>query len=194
MKLTRLKPGGRAPAFRTHDWQGNPIEPFGSHPGMTLLSFYRYASCPLCNLRIRGLITNHQQFLESGIRILAVFQSPLERIAHYVGTQSPPFPLIPDPDLKLYRLYGVESSWRGFARAWTLGIPQVYRAVVANGFLPGSMENEIHRLPADFLIDRNGRLIDVYYGRDIGDHIPLKQLFSHSLNPTLKMERISNRT
>ncbi|MCG8017386.1 MAG: AhpC/TSA family protein [Candidatus Thiodiazotropha sp. 'RUGA'] len=194
MKQTQLKPSGRAPAFETRDWQGTPIEPFGSHPGMTLLSFFRYASCPLCNLRIRELITKHQQFLDNGIRILAVFQSPLERIAHYVGHQSPPFPLIPDPDLKLYRLYGVESSWRGFARAWTLGVPQVYRAVVTNGFLPGSMENEIHRLPADFLIDRNGRLIEVYYGRDIGDHIPLEQLFSDSLNPVSKIGRISNLT
>ncbi|MCG7908722.1 MAG: peroxiredoxin-like family protein [Candidatus Thiodiazotropha taylori] len=194
MIQTQLKSRGRAPAFVTRDWQGNPIEPFGSHPGMTLLSFYRYASCPLCNLRIRELITKHQQFLNKGIRILAVFQSPLERIAHYVGSQSPPFPLIPDPDLNLYRLYGVESSWRGFARAWTLGIPKVYRAVVANGFLPGSMENEIHRLPADFLIDQSGQLIDVYYGRDIGDHIPLERLFSDSFKPALKMARMGNQT
>ncbi|MEW8237222.1 MAG: hypothetical protein AB2727_03435 [Candidatus Thiodiazotropha taylori] len=88
----------------------------------------------------------------------------------------------------------MESSWRGFARAWTLGIPKVYRAVVANGFLPGSMENEIHRLPADFLIDQSGQLIDVYYGRDIGDHIPLERLFSDSLNPALKMVRMGNQT
>lgn len=180
MKRGHLTPREKAPTFMTHDWQGNPIEPFGSHPGLTLLSFFRYASCPLCNLRVRELITKHERFLKNRIRILAVFQSPMERIAHYVGTQSPPFPLIPDPDLKLYRLYGVESSWRGFARAWTLGIPQVYRAVVANRFLPGTMENDIHRIPADFLIAPDGELVDVYYGRDIGDHIPLDQVFSRS--------------
>jgi peroxiredoxin len=178
MKPGRLKPDEKAPAFETHDWQGNRIESFGAHPGVTLLSFFRYASCPLCNLRVRELITKYEQFAENGVRILAIFQSPAERISHYVGTQFPPFPLIPDPDLKLYRLYGVESSWRGFARAWTLGIPQVFRAVVANGFLPGAMDNDIHRVPADFLIDPDGQLIDAYYGRDIGDHIPLDQVLS----------------
>jgi peroxiredoxin len=180
MKPSRLKPGEKAPAFETHDWQGNRIVPFGSHPSVTLLSFFRYASCPLCNLRVRELITKYEQFVENGMRILAIFQSPAERISHYVGTQSPPFPLIPDPDLKLYRLYGVESSWRGFARAWTLGIPQVFRAVVVNGLLPGTVENDIHRVPADFLIDQDGQLMDVYYGQDIGDHMPLEQLFSRS--------------
>lgn len=178
MKQGRLKPGEIAPAFQTRDWQNNPIEPFGTHPGLTLLSFFRYASCPLCNLRVRELITKHEEFVENGTRILAIFQSPAERIAHYVGTQSPPFPLIPDPDLTLYRLYGVESSWRGFAHAWTLGISQVFKAVVANGFLPGTMENDIHRVPADFLITPAGNLIDVYYGRDIGDHMSLDQIFS----------------
>lgn len=180
MKQLRLKPGEKAPAFKTQDWQGNRIAPYGTHPGTILLSFFRYASCPLCNLRVRELITNYERFIENGVRIQAVFQSSAERIAHYVGTQSPPFPLIPDPDLKLYRLYGVESSWRGFARAWTLGIPQVYRAVVANGFLPGTMENDIHRIPADFLIAPDGKLLDVYYGRDIGDHIPLDRVLFRS--------------
>jgi peroxiredoxin len=188
MNQGRLKAGENAPAFQTLDWQDNPIEPFGTHPGVTLLSFFRYASCPLCNLRVRELITNHDRFVENGMRILAVFQSPVERISHYVGTQSPPFPLVPDPDLKLYRLYGVESSWRGFVRAWSLGIPQVFKAVVANGFLPGTVENQINRVPADFLIAPDGRLIDVYYGRDIGDHIPLDQVFSGSYHPRSKME------
>jgi peroxiredoxin len=184
MREARLKPGEKAPAFETLDWQDNRIEPFGRHPDLTLLSFFRYASCPLCNMRVRELITKYERLVDNGIRVLAIFQSPAERIAHYVATQSPPFPLVPDPDLKLYRLYGVESSWRGFARAWTLGLPKVYRAVVANGFLPGTMENEIHRVPADFLIAPNGYLLEAYYGQDIGDHIPLDQVLSraHSIS------------
>jgi peroxiredoxin len=174
----RLKPNECAPSFVTRDWQGNPIELNGSHSGMTLLSFYRYASCPLCNLRIRELIREHEEFAKRGIRVLAVFQSSMERIAHYVGQQSPPFALIPDPDLKLYNLYGVESSWRGFAYAWTIGLPRVFKAVVANGFLPGTMENQINRIPADFLVAADGQLVDVYYGRDIGDHIPLQRVYA----------------
>ena len=180
MKSGRLNTGEKAPSFKTRDWQGKSIELLDTHPGKTLLSFFRYASCPLCNLRVHELIREQGRFSEAGIRILAVFQSPAERIAHYVGQQSPPFPLIPDPDLKLYRLYGVETSWWGVVRTWTVGLPQVFKAVFANGYLPGRVENEVNRIPADFLIASDGQLIDVYYGRDIGDHIPLERIFAGS--------------
>ncbi|MES9833660.1 MAG: peroxiredoxin-like family protein [Candidatus Thiodiazotropha sp. DIVDIV] len=178
MKNGRLILGKKAPAFDTHDIRGRSVKLIGTHPGVTLLSFFRYASCPLCNLRIRELIQTYDQFISRGIRILAVLQSPSERIAHYVERQSPPFSLIPDPDLRLYQMYGVESSWQGFATAWTVGIPRVFKAVVANGFLPGSVENELNRIPADFLINHDGQLTDVYYGRDIGDHMPLQRIFA----------------
>ena len=141
-----------------------------------MLSFFRYASCPLCNLRIQELIREYDRLTFNGLLVLAVFQSPAERIVHYVGRQLPPFAIIPDPELKLYRAYGVESSWGGFFRAWTLGLPKVVQSVLGKGFLPGSVEGDLNRIPADFVIGPEGELIDVYYGQDIGDHMPLSRV------------------
>lgn len=31
-------------------------------------------------------------------------------------------------------------------------------------------------LPADFLIDENGYIVEAYYGQDIGDHIPFERI------------------
>jgi hypothetical protein len=31
----------------------------------------------------------------------------------------------------------------------------------------------VHRTPADFLIDADGRIAVAHYGRDIGDHLSL---------------------
>jgi peroxiredoxin len=187
MQKKRLQSKEMAPAFLTRDWTGQPVTLKGGEgQGITLLCFFRYASCPLCNLRVRELILAHEELTAKGVRILAVFQSPAERIAQYVGQQVPPFPLIPDPELRLYRLYRVETSWAGFARAWTLGLPRVVNAVIAKGFLPGTMENEIHRIPADFLIAADGRLMAVYYGKDIGDHMPLKRIFANIESNILK--------
>jgi peroxiredoxin Q/BCP len=31
-------------------------------------------------------------------------------------------------------------------------------------------------MPADFLIDQHGRIIEAYYGRDAGDRIPLEHV------------------
>ena len=33
-----------------------------------------------------------------------------------------------------------------------------------------------NRMPADFLIDEHGRVVETYYGRDAGDHIPMERL------------------
>jgi peroxiredoxin Q/BCP len=119
---------------------------------------------------VQELIREHERLRESGESELAVFQSPAERITRYVGRQAPPFSNIPDPQLKLYRIYGLESSWLGFFRAWTIGFPKVIQAVFGRGFLPGTVEGYFNRIPVDFLIGPNGMLIDVYHGIDIGDH------------------------
>lgn len=180
MQVKRLQSGQLAPVFRVKDWQDKVIELQYPLQTRVLLCFFRYASCPLCNLRVQELIKENQRLRSCGISILAVFQSPPERIQHYVGQQEPPFPLIPDPKRELYRLYAVESSWTGFLRAWTVGITKVFRAVFGQGFLPGTVEGELHRIPADFLIDVEGHLVEVYYGKDIGDHLPLANLFNHA--------------
>lgn len=179
MKTRRLLPGQRAPVFRASDLNNQMIDLASQQGDKVLLCFFRYASCPLCNLRISELIREHDHLTEHGIRVLAVFQSPAEKLHQYVGRQAPPFAIIPDPQTRLYQRYGLESSWKGFFRAWTLGLPRVVKAVIGEGFLPGSMEGDIHRIPGDFLIDEQGVLLDVYYGVDIGDHMPLDRI----LNP-----------
>lgn len=141
-----------------------------------LLSFYRYASCPLCNLRVHELAARCEAWQAQGLDLLAVFQSPEEKLRQYVGRQSLPFPLIPDPEERLYAQYGVGHSWGGFLKAWALRLPEIGRSVIGHGFRPGSVEGSIHRVPADFLIDREGTIAMAYYGRDIGDHMPLQQI------------------
>ncbi len=31
-------------------------------------------------------------------------------------------------------------------------------------------------MPADFLIDEQGMVVEIYYGEDAGDHIPMKPI------------------
>lgn len=176
MNAKRLSPGNTAKIFATEDMFGNSVDLDTFCGSPLLLCFFRYASCPLCNLRVQELIRSYESLHASGLNILAVFQSPADKMAKYVGQQKPPFPLIPDPQAKLYRLYGVESSWGGFFRAWSIGLPKVFKAVIGKRFIPGSMEGDIHRIPADFLIDPAGIVIDVHYGIDIGDHMPLERV------------------
>jgi thioredoxin-dependent peroxiredoxin len=170
----RLKTGTTAPPFETIDMDGRTIQLADFHGQKLLLAFFRYASCPLCNLRISELIRHQPELQMQGLQILAIFQSPLERLQQYAGRQRPPFSMIPDPDGRLYRLYGVESSWSGFLKG-SLRVGALATAT-ARGFLPGPMDGNKARIPADFLISPDLIIQTAYYGNDIGDHLPLPNI------------------
>jgi peroxiredoxin len=141
-----------------------------------LLSFYRYASCPFCNLRVHDLIQHLPELAQRNLSLVAVFQSAPAGIRRYVGKQRPPFPIVADPEHQLYRQYGVESSLRGFLAGAVLHAGKAAKAM-ALGFLPGPMDGSKTLVPADFLIAPDGVVVSAYYGRDIADHLPLAAIF-----------------
>jgi len=175
----RLSTGDTPPIFLMPSLQGEMMSPHNFTGRWLLLSFYRYASCPLCNLRVHELSGLHAEWQANGLDMLAIFQSPAEKLNMYVGSQQLPFPLIPDPEQMLYERYGVKHSWIGFLVAWIKRLPAISRAVIRERYLPGSVEGGIHRIPADFLISPDGRIAEAYYGRDIGDHLPISKINRH---------------
>jgi len=172
----RLKENEIAPSFSVVDMNGKAFDLDSPREKPLLIAFFRYASCPLCNLRVHELIENYEN-LNDKIEIVLIFQSPKEKIEQYVGKQKIPYRLLPNPNKKLYHLYGVENSWLGFAKAWTVEIKRVFIALFKKHYLPGSVEGEIHRIPADFIVDRDNKILKAYYGKDIGDHLPLEELY-----------------
>lgn len=168
-----IQRGEAAPPFEVEDWEGRrmSLEDFRGKP--LLLSFNRYASCPLCNLHIHKLTESFPK-LEKKLSILAFFESPKESLRQYVGKQKPPFPLIPDPSRKIYSLYGVKSSWLKTIRA--LGKPGKMLQALRLGFLPGKMEGDKAIVPADFLLDPDLTVVEAHYGKDISDHMAVEDL------------------
>lgn len=118
MWQSRLKDGDTVRSFEIADMRGRRVELTGQPGRHVLLSFYRYASCPLCNLRVHELSGRCGAWQEQGLDLLAVFQSPQDKLRHYVGQQQTPFPLIPDPEQRLYNsmawaTVGADSSRPG---------------------------------------------------------------------------------
>lgn len=70
----------------------------------------------------------------------------------------------------VYRRFGVEQRWRGLFN------PAVMVAAVkamASGFWPGAVNGPLNRVPADLLIDAQGRIAIAHYGQHLDDHLPL---------------------
>ncbi len=170
--MPRLSPGDFAPALEGLDHAGATVSLAALRGRPVLVAFFRYASCPLCNLRVHQLRQARPELARKGLAIIAVFQSPPASIAAYVGRQAVEFPLVGDPTMTLYRRWGVEKSWAGLLRATVFHFGTGLRAI-RQGFLPGRIDGPMHRLPADFLVDAEGRLAEVFYATHIGEHLPL---------------------
>lgn len=168
----RLTVGSPAPDFTVTDLYGQ-TRSLADYRGRKLhLSFYRYASCPFCNLRVHEMRQKSALWQQQGLDLMAVFQSPVESIQEYAVGKVEEFPVIPDPQRKLYALYGAETSWLAFAKS--AGRLKDIAAATAKGFLPGKMEGEVNQVPAEFLIDENGIIRTAFYGKDIGDHLDIE--------------------
>ncbi|WP_341677012.1 peroxiredoxin-like family protein [Niveibacterium sp. SC-1] len=166
----RLTPNKPAPLLRAPDISGGIVDLAEMRGRPVLLSFYRYASCPVCNLRVHRLIDAYPRLSAAGLSVLGVFQSSAEEMTRYMDRHQAPFPLVPDPQLQLYRRFGVETRWGAL-----LSLAVIRSAVTAftKGFLPGRISGPVHRAPADFLIAPDGRIALSYYGRTIDDHVPI---------------------
>ena len=139
------------------------------------LQFRRFAGCPICNLHLRSIIERHDEIATAGIREVAVFHSSeAELRAHH---QSVPFALVADPDKHLYREFGVESAPRALLHpgAW---LP-VLRGVLRKG-RPWRLD--LHGgplgLPAEFLIDPDGRVRACKYGTHAYDQWTVDELLA----------------
>lgn len=161
----RLLAGQKAPPLQAVDIDGRPVVvPPGDRK--LWLAFFRYAACPFCNLRVAEIGKHAEQLERLGIDVVAVVQSPAKNIQKYMGQGAPRLRFVADPQQALYRAYHVEKSLAGMLSPRN----RVYaRQLGAWKFHP---EGSLRRLPADFLIQPDGTLADVFYASIIAEHIP----------------------
>ncbi|MBI1277755.1 MAG: redoxin domain-containing protein [Anaerolineaceae bacterium] len=173
----KLVVGMTAPAFQTLDLFDRPINLADYKGRWLLLSFYRNAACAICNLRVHQLIGKYAAYQEKGLDMLAVFESPKANTLQYVGRQGAPFPIIGDAEARLYDLYGVETSAEKVkaTMADAAFAQHVISEASAAGFeLTEEEGSNFYRMPADFLIDPDGNLREVFYSDLVGKHIDLE--------------------
>jgi peroxiredoxin Q/BCP len=166
-----IKIGQPAPAFEVEDIEGNRHTLESLRGRNILVSFFRDATCPFCNLRVYELTKQYPELEAKGLVMLAFFSSPKERVLKYIGKKPRPFPLIADPEKKIYEAYNVRSSLFGLMTSMVMRMPSIFKAMTL-GFLP-RMSGAITQMPADFLIGPDLKVKGIYYGKDAADHIPL---------------------
>jgi peroxiredoxin len=171
-----FSPGDMIPDFIVADIDGQPVAPADYRGHKLMVSFFRFAACPFCNLRVHELSAKQSTF-QDRLKVIAIFQSPAEALFRSGFKQRlGPFTLVADPEMRLFRQFQGESSWQKMIAGHMLHIPAWFEGVRKGAFASGMNMGELRLVPADFLVDEQGIIRRAHYGRDVADHLPLREI------------------
>lgn len=176
----RREPGSKVGNLRLPAIDGSTFELDSLKGKRFMLSFFRFAGCPFCNLRMHELVSRYGE-LGGGFTIVAIFDSPLGNLQKHAAKHNPPFPVLADEKNAYYREYGIEHSVTGILKGAVRRMPSLLHAVFVKGYLPTSIQGRLTTLPADFLVDEHGVIHTAYYGKDEGDHLPFERVKAFAL-------------
>lgn len=174
----KLNPGSLAPSIVVETIHGKKLRVPDAHSRYLHLQFRRFAGCPVCNFHLRTMALRQPEIAAAGVRQLVFFHSSREEMLKYQAQL--PFDCVADPRRRHYRAFGVEKSWRALLH------PGVFwsgmRWVLATGRFYRKAENGILGLPAEFLIDAQGRIVASRYGSHADDHWEVDDLLQIACN------------
>lgn len=144
-----------------------------------MLSFFRFASCPFCNMRMHELVKRFDE-LGNDFTIVAIFDSPIDNLILHAEGHKAPFTILADEENQYYKQYSIEHSIIGVIKGMLFRMPTLLRGM-AKGYIPTTIKGSMTTMPADFLVDAEGIIHQEYYGKDEGDHLPFELIkeFSH---------------
>ena len=160
--------------FNAQDIYGQQISLSDFQGKKVILSFFRDAACPFCNFRVFEFTHKYKAWKHQGVEIMAVFSSPSDEVRDHVARYPSHFSLMSDPELTIYNKYGVEKSTSALWKALIFKLPRIIRGMIKGG-RPRPNPN-VTLVPADFLINEQGKIEDVWYGSNTSDHIPLERI------------------
>jgi len=175
----RLEEGAKAIAIELPSIDGRIVKTEELLGKSYLLSFYRFATCPFCNLRIHEM-TRRIDELGKDFQVIAIFESPISHLKQHMEGHHASFPILSDPKNKYYKKYGIEHSVVGMLKGMFFRMPTLIRGML-KGHFPYVIKGSIIKMPADFLIGKDGLIKRAYYASDEGDHLSFEEIKAFSL-------------
>ena len=182
--MKKLKASQIAIQFTSTDIYGEEIDLKNYQGQRLVLSFFRKAACPFCNMAMQQLIKRHPDFEAKGIKIIALFASTKDDVLKYAGKQNAPFPIIADGKNEIYKKYGISLSYFGMLKTMLNPI-KVWKAI-RGGFFSLRTVPQDPVLPAEILINEDQPVQRAYYGSDYDDHLSVDEILQWSSETSLQ--------
>lgn len=135
----------------------------------TGLVFLRYYGCSLCQLDMGYFAEEYGKIAAAGGQLLIVIQSDPKRLADELKKPDAfPYRIVCDPQKVLYEQFSIKPAGSKEEMAGPNTMDKIMRAKDA-GYQHGDYEGEELQLPAAFIVDENGIVRYVHYGKTVDD-------------------------
>lgn len=131
---TKLKEGGKAPAFTSKDQEGKTISLSDFKGKKLVLYFYPKDNTSGCTAQSCNLRDNYNSFLNKGYAVVGVSVDDERSHQKFIKKYTLPFPLIADTDHQLVNAYDV-WAWKSMFGVRYEGIVRTTFIISENGMI-----------------------------------------------------------
>ena len=170
--MTRIQAGESFPEF---NFQTIDEDLFSRDvlKGKTVFWFLRYIGCTICRYDVHLLSLRYDEFVKKGAQVFVVMQSDREHLQRDLkdADPKPPFPIIADPDQKIYQLLGIDpaQSMEELKKGAEERLKEKVSKANEIGFFHGDYEGNEQQLQALFIVDEDNSVEYVHYAANIMD-------------------------
>ena len=177
--VSRIGIGDDAPEFSLPSIDGQIFDMSKTKGNKVILTFFRFSSCPFCNIRIDRIIKRWDEF-DDGTIMVGLFDADIQDLRKRMSGRSIPFAIVANDDYSLFRKYSVEKSFARFM--WgAIRSPLTFLSATLKGYFPRTMSiSKMSTIPVDVLIDESGKVVEAHYYKDTADHISIDRLIQFS--------------
>ena len=173
--MPRLEVGNDAPVIELPAVDGSTFD-LSSYKGKrVILTFFRFDSCPFCNLRVNRIVKRWNEFQEDTVMV-GIFDAKIDKLKKRMAKHKVPFTLVADETYEHFLNNGVQKSFFRVMLA-PLKAPITFLETLFRGYVPMTLSiSKLSTLPVDVLIDENGKIVEAHYCKDTVDHLPIERL------------------
>ena len=177
--MPQIVTGDTAPQFTLPAIDGSTFNMADMKGKRVILTFFRFSTCPLCNMRIRRIIQRWNEFSKDAVMV-AVFDAKVGELQKRMKKHDAPFVVVADETYEQFNKNGVKKSF--FKFMWgALRSPLTLLQATLRGYVPLTLSiSKLSTIPVDILIDEEGNVVEAHYCKDTADHIPLDRMIAFS--------------
>ena len=173
--MPRLVVGSNAPEISLPSIDGGTFNMSEYKGKRVVLTFFRFSTCPFCNIRINRIVKRWNEFPEDTVMV-GVFDAKIGELTKRMKKHNAPFAIVADESFEHFEKNSVMKSFSRFM--WgAMRSPLTFMQATLKGYFPLTMSiSKLSLIPVDVLIGEDGKVVEAHYCKDTADHLPIDRL------------------